>query len=441
MGTEAIIPDIDVTVDNSAEQSEGQASSESQEGSNEKDSPYSPKHSREYSQWLKSLRETNPELNAKFARVSKDNHSRLYQLHQMEPRGVDGIRETYALLDSVVHGELKGAEAIGALQDAVREYAEIDNLLASGDPRALESLGEEFNEGLAKLAPSLLDRVAQIDPEAYSAAVLPHFVEALKGSELVGSFNKMVDVIEEQPPAWLTADQKQAWGADRMQRIIGLAANMGKWFNAQDEKAAAVSKAGGQVQNGKQPANGKQAETEQSKFYKEQQEHHWKTNINPKIDAYGKQLFREQFAPFSKRLRLDTASATALQRDFETRVAKKSQANPAYMAQIQRIRAQKNPAADAVLNLSKVEANKYAKSVMQELVNERYKPFLNGKPKPAAAVPQNGNGARKVAPPSPGIQVVSVKPSSGDIDFKRTSLNQIHNKTYVLKNGKVVQVR
>src|SRR5271170_3222105 len=105
------------------------------------DDPYSSKASREYSQWLKALREekANDPTAAKFARLSKDNHARLYQLQQMEPRGIDGVRETYALLDSVMHGELKGRDAIGALQDEIRAVQEMDQAILSGDAAALEN--------------------------------------------------------------------------------------------------------------------------------------------------------------------------------------------------------------------------------------------------------------------------------------------------------------
>ena len=56
------------------------------------DDPYSSKSSKEYSAWLKGLKDADPEVNGKFARLSKDNHARLYQLQQMEPRGLDGVR-------------------------------------------------------------------------------------------------------------------------------------------------------------------------------------------------------------------------------------------------------------------------------------------------------------------------------------------------------------
>ena len=66
----------------------------------EKDDPYSSKSSKAYSEWLKAQREAfKDDPNAsKFLRLSKDNHARLYQLQQMEPRGIDGIREKYAML-------------------------------------------------------------------------------------------------------------------------------------------------------------------------------------------------------------------------------------------------------------------------------------------------------------------------------------------------------
>ena len=86
--------------------------------------PYSPKSSREYANWLKGLRDSDPATHGKFARIAKDDHSRLYQLHQMEPRGIDGVREKYALLDSVIHtdperGELRGHEAIADRKSVV----------------------------------------------------------------------------------------------------------------------------------------------------------------------------------------------------------------------------------------------------------------------------------------------------------------------------------
>src|SRR5271170_7095467 len=240
------------------------------------DDPYSSKASREYSEWLKHKREESkddPQSN-KFYRQSKDNHARLYQLKQMEPRGIDGVRETYAVLDSVMHGELKGRDAIGALQDEIRAVQEMDQAILSGDAAALENFDDEMKAGIVKMTPAILDMARNMNPEGYAAAVLPHFVEALKGSELVSSFNGLVDVLNEAPPKWLTPDQKSQWTEDRINRVMGLAGKMGQWFNAQQAKAGELPKANGQ---GSKPGD---KPSELDTLRKEQETQHWNTNIH-----------------------------------------------------------------------------------------------------------------------------------------------------------------
>ena len=93
----------------------------------ESDDPYSSKASRAYSEWLKNQRELHKDdpMAAKFLRQSKDNHARLYGLMQREPRGVQGVQETYAALDSIIYdhaerGQLKGLEAANAIQSELR---------------------------------------------------------------------------------------------------------------------------------------------------------------------------------------------------------------------------------------------------------------------------------------------------------------------------------
>src|ERR1700679_2521918 len=225
-----------------AEQPEGVETT--QQSTETPENPYEPKSSRAYSEWLKGAKEKfgdDPQAN-KFLRLSKDNHARLYQLQQMEPRGIDGVRETYALLDSVVHGELKGREAVGALQDELRAVQEMDAAILAGDASALESFDDEMKAGIVKMTPAILDMARNLNPEGYAAAVLPHFVEALKSSELVSSFNGLVDVLNEAPPKWLTPDQKSQWTEDRISRVMGLAGKMGQWFNLQQQKAGELPK-------------------------------------------------------------------------------------------------------------------------------------------------------------------------------------------------------
>ena len=222
-----------------------------------------------------------------------------------------------------------------------------------------------------------------------------------------------------------------------MQRIVGLAANMGEWMNAQAKKAGELKPVDGKQANGKTGLN-----EERQTFEKERQEHHWKTNISPNLDKHAASSFNTLFGPYGKRLNLDATAKNGLMMEFSKRVAQKASANPVYMSQIQRYRGQKNPDPGAVVNYAKVEFDKHAKNVLEGLVNERYKPFLNGKPR--QGVPNQstqGKMGQNRAPVGPNVAIVSVKPPSEQIDFKKTPLEWIHQKKYQLRNGKVVQVR
>lgn len=421
------------------EQQETTTEQQTQETQTE-ESPFSAKTSREFSNWLKGLKEANPnDPNiAKFARMAKDAYSRQYALNQLDPKGLDGVRERYSVLDSVIHndpvrGELKGADAIAALQDTAREIAEVDEKIAAGDATALDSFGDEMKAGIVKMAPAILDMARNMDPDAYAAAVLPHFVDALAGSPLVSNFNAMVDVLNEQMPAWLPDDKKEMWAQDRMKRIIGMAGNMGTWLNAQADKVKGQPKGAQQTANGKPVDKLNQREQE---FNKREQEQHWNTNISPKIDQHASLKFQELFRPYAKRLHLDGTTTNALKMEFSKRVASTAAKDKAYMDQVGRYRSQRNPDPSTVVNYAKVQFDKHAKTVMESLVNERYKPFLTGKPRVENVVQPNG---QRQPPPSPGVTIVSSKPDN--IDHKRTPLDWIHQKKYYLTNGKVVQVR
>src|SRR6185312_2897184 len=230
MATEAIVPDLEVTQPETPEV-EVQATETAPEGQQPTaptdDNPYSAKTSKEYANWLKALKEADP-ATGKYARIAKDDHSRLYQLHQLEPKGLDGVREKYAILDGIAHGEAKGIEAVGAMQDALRVVEETDQRILSGDPTVLEDFDDEMKAGVVKMAPAILNMGMESDPEGTWNAMLPHFVNALKQSDLVGNFNQAVDILSEKMPSWLPDDKKAAWTEDRVNRLTERLANMGR---------------------------------------------------------------------------------------------------------------------------------------------------------------------------------------------------------------------
>lgn len=396
------------------------------------------KFSVRFSAWLKAQRDGGDPEVAKFARYGKDLEGRDRALRELYPNGVNDVRAVKAALDGLQYGEAKGIDAIGAIQDQIRDYEQSDELLASGDPKVLDLFGEEFNEGLGKLTPAILDRIQQSNPEAYSAAILPHLVSALQSSPLVAEMGSIVSVLNEQPPQWLTPNQKSDWINDKFQRLVAHVNKAADWYNAQHDAVKNVPRG---TQNGKVSQPDRLSE-ERQQFEAQQRDYHWKTNIAPNLDKHAVTSFDQLFKPYNQRLKLDAAAQEVLRKDFVSRVVEKAAQNRQYMAQIQRYRSQKNPDPATVLNLAKVEFDKHSKGVINEIINERYRTFLGSKqnPTPRAAngtfQPQNGNGPR----------VVSVKPNQADIDFQRTPVDWLNtakdgSKKYMMKDGKVTIYR
>lgn len=394
-----------------------------------KDNPFTTQFSRDYRKWINETKAANPEA-AKYLQQAKNDYGRLFALQQLEPKGIDGIREKYALLDSLTHGEAKGSEALAAMQESLREAEEVDSYILQGDPRAFESMGEEFNEGLAKLAPAYLERLAQSSPEAFNAAVMPHLVGTLAKSPAIQDFNAMVDVLNEAPPNWLTEQQKSQWAADRLQRVIQHAGKMGEWFNSLGDKAK-VNPAAPDPQKQK-------FDEERTKFEQERIEHHWNTNIRPAAIQAENAKFEELFKPYQQRLKLNDAARNDLLQSFKAGMSKAANQDQEYMRQLKMFRGQKTPDAAAVTNYVKNAINKHSKGVMESIVQARYGSFLAGKPKtaPTQQKPVAGKG-----PVGPNVEIRTVKPPFDEIDHKRTPIPWLHQGKYYLKSGKIVQVQ
>jgi hypothetical protein len=383
------------------------------------DDPYTTRYSRDMRAALKALEAGNPD-SAKFLKQARDNHARLFALNQLEPKGVDGVREKYALLNSLTLGESKGADALTAMQDELRSVQEVDALLAAGDPKALEALGDDFNDGLAKLTPTILSRIEKVNPEAYQAAILPHLVKTLASSPLVAEFNALVDVLSTQNDPRFDDKTKAAFTIQQLTK-------MGNWMNQQQEKA------------GKAPvvATSPQSEADpRAEIERERQELHWERNIYPETKKAVEDAFNKQLAPLQARLKLSPAQRAAAFEDFKRKNHALGLADKDYMRTMNNYRGQKNPDAVAIMNSVRAKLAVSAKEAFAQVRAERWDSFLGGKPKsaPVATVKTRG-------PVEPNVEIRTVKPPMNEIDHRNTPLDWLAQKKYRLTNGRVIQVR
>jgi hypothetical protein len=415
-------------VESGAEQieegSEEVAESQQQEPANA-DDPYTTKYSREMRAALKAWEQANPE-SAKYAKQARDNHARLFALQQLEPKGIEGVREKYALLDGLTHGDAKGAEALTALREEYQGVLEIDEKIAAGDPSALEAFGEDFNPGLAKLAPAILDRVLKSDPAAFDSIVLPHLVSTLAESTLVREFNALIDVLNAQNDPRFDDKTKASFTRQQL-------AKMGAWLNEVSQKAGTVKAA--------VAPNGKTADPlveRQTTLEKQEQEFHWNTKIAPTASSHENATFKTLFDPYQKRLKLDAPAQADLMQAFKAGLNRAGSGDADYMRQMKLYRAQKNPDPAMVGNYVKSAINKHAKSVMESLIKARYGRFLTAKPTVGNVTSKNG---KPQSPAGPGVEIRTVKPPMNEIDHRNTPVEWLAQKKYRLTSGKVIQVR
>ena len=396
----------------------------------EKDDPYTTRSARNMRAALEAWKQANPEA-AKFAKIAKDNYARIFALKQLEPKGIDGIRETYSLLDSVIHGDLKGRDALGAMQDALTEAQQVDELLASGDPRVLEAFGEEFNDGLARLAPAYMDRVRAANPEAFDSVVGPYVAETISGSSMVRDYNAIVDVLN-------TVDDPRLDEPTKLRMVTAALGRMGEWLNQQMQKGGEAKTAAAGKATAPDPL-----QEQRTQLQREQQTFHWENKIYPQVRQYVAKQFDDLFRPYQQRLKLPTETVNDMRAAFVANLEKAGNADAPYIKGINAYRKQGTPSPENVINFAKSGLSRHAKPVMESLVKARYGAFLNGRPKTqAVATAMNGKtGPVRAGAVGPGVEVRTVKPPMNEIDHKNTPIEWLTQKKYRLYSGKVVQVR
>ncbi len=368
--------------------------------------------SKAFREWLKQ-QEATPE-GQRFAKQVRADFYKAQQIAEIDPEGINGIRQKYALLESI-----GGVEAVADLQERAAESDALDQALGAGDPRALDTLGPEFDAGLARLAPAFLDRVMRADPEAFSTALLPHVMSTLAGATLTADLSRMVEVMN---AAHL--DEK-----GKLDSIGKLLRSIAQFYRTTEQKAA-------QVKSAPVDQERRAFEQERSRFEQQQQQAHWSNNIIPQVASHEKQKLEEAFRPYAAKLRLDPAGTEDLFSAFRARLKEVGQADAAYIKQMGIYHKQKNPDPATVGNFVKAAINRHYKSVVDGVVKARYGRFLGAAQAQSRRVqPAARPGAARSGAPT----IVSAKPSPEEIDYRRTPEADQWKGIYTLKNGSRVK--
>lgn len=134
---------------------------------------------------LAEIRKTDPNF-AKFA------ESRIFKAQDYERvfSNVVAARDARDLIESV-----GGADGVASLQGEVKEYAAELTKMGQGDPSLIDELARDFPQGLQKLAPVALRKLAEINPEAYERALAGPIAQTLKDKGVANSISRLIELI------------------------------------------------------------------------------------------------------------------------------------------------------------------------------------------------------------------------------------------------------
>jgi hypothetical protein len=124
---------------------------------------------------------------------------------------VRDARETKLAVDAI-----GGVGKIAEMQQSVAHMAEIDSMLEAGDPKVLDEIFQLAPKGIAKLAPAILDRLAESNPQAYTHAVAPHALSFLDTQGVTDALDAMV----------------QAFNAGKPDEAKGVLAKIVNWYKS-----------------------------------------------------------------------------------------------------------------------------------------------------------------------------------------------------------------
>ena len=383
---------------------------------------------KEYSNWLKGLKEDGDA--GKYYKRLKGDHERLQELRRIDPKGLDGVRSRYDALNGIAHGDKTGVEAVQSIQEALAESQTVLDAIAQGD---ITTLPEDQQDGVLRMAPSIIDHLADSNPDAYAALLAPHFWSAIESSPLAQYYSGMVDVLNEKPPEWLTKEQIPQWTLEHVGRITDMARGMGQWFT--DLKA----KAGNGGEKTKQPAGTGAEKTATAHPNPE----FWQKSVYPQTNAHAEETFNKELRPWVEKLsksgiRLSDAKKQALAQEMVNGVTALAAKNASYTTQMKRFSSQRSPDAAAVVSTFRSEFNKHAKSVIEALVRRDYGQILE---KGTKTVTRPMTAVTPAAQAQAGVKVVSVKPERSKIDFQRTPTDWIYQDKWRMKDGSIVQYR
>lgn len=363
---------------------------------------------------LKAFRDASPE-NAKAASALRDSYGRELAYKAIWPTVKDAQSAQTTIQTIESYGGVDGIQA------TIAEIEEVDQLLAAGDPKAIDKIFEVAGEGFSKIAPAMLDRLQSSNPEAYAAAVRPHLVAAIGSSGLTDAFAAVLQAQQFASTPGASPEFKAKWEKDAsegLQKIHQYLQGLSKEKPVSPNTTVAPDKL---------------SERETAIAAREAQA--FNTEVGTLANTKMNTSLAKAVAPYVKGLSQE-ARADYVQGVYDE-VAKLAKADKNYQRNKDAAFKSKTKDAASVAKLMSAKFEEVVSQAAKSVASRRYgksAPAAPGTPVPKGAPAPGGVGS--VAKPI----LVKELPARDQIDFNKTDDDMMIRGIRVLKNGKTVKL-
>jgi hypothetical protein len=141
---------------------------------------------RDIQRTLKTLRDSGDPAQAKVARALNDSYFREQAFVKVFPKPSDAMAAK-STLDLV-----GGSEGISEMQSQLETMRLVDEDIANGRPEFLDDIIKTSPEGFKKIAPHVLNKLFNLDRDAYGNTVAPVIANTLRTYGVIGQDGKVV---------------------------------------------------------------------------------------------------------------------------------------------------------------------------------------------------------------------------------------------------------
>lgn len=316
---------------------------------------------------------------------------------------VNAARDARDLIDSV-----GGADGITSLQNEATDYARELTAMANGDPGIVDELATDYPGSLPALVGRGLEKLAEINPQAYERMIAKDMANTLRDRGVAHSVERLLELI----------------GDGKQQQAHELATKLMQWIQGVNEFAKSRP-ADTQTPEAKALAT-RQAELDRK------ESNQFRTRVAESVIRSMNESINKALAPMLKSSKLTPQQRTDLVNSIRTHLSKGFEGNQGYQ---QRMRAL----------LAEGDFNAIRRYISGQLSSDRVSRSVKAvwglrgfatKPVAGGGRANGGSGGS----PAGAVATVATKPQASEIDWKKDpgKMRYIRGEA-TLKTGKVVR--